>query len=330
MSSFWQKLKSHKLMRWFRLITESAAFALLLSIIFFTYEMIENMNESKEITDNLIKIQNSLSTKYLGVFPNYLPTINELFAEASKSAVDSVIIFEDVLYYGIKSKPEDFKQFNKHLLELRHNGSQVIVAYYNPNSIVFHKMVQDGRFPSYISAMQKEKKQMIDSINSFSHVGLKEYAEIDSTLSEKYFQCERNDNPKKFKREVKTYLREIQNLRDNNSNLNHIFDQDVNAMCQNIDSIKKHYLGKDENDIHFTDYKQMYTAITQEIVLLYSKYNFELIPLNEYLMMSCWLAGDKIIFAFPSKDNTDEIGFMSQDPAFSNYVKTMLKGVQQK
>ena len=99
-------------------------------------------------------------------------------------------------------------------------------------------------------------------------------------------------------------------------------------MCIRIDSIKIFYLRRDEDDITFADYKAMYKAMSEEVTQLYTKYGFELIPLNDYLMMSCWLAGDKIIFAFPSKYNTDEIGFSSQDPAFSKYVRTMLNGVK--
>ena len=60
--------------------------------------------------------------------------------------------------------------------------------------------------------------------------------------------------------------------------------------------------------------------------------NIELIPLNENMMMSCWLSdinGDeKAIFAFPSKYSTDEIGFISQDGAFSKYIRTMLNGIK--
>ena len=164
MNDIWKKMKASKAMRFFKIISESATFALFLSIIFFAYEMIENMQESKEMTDNLVQIQNSLTTKYLGIFPNYLPAINDLYANAKQG--DSIIIFEDVLYYGIKSKPDEFKSFNRHLLNLRNSGSNIIVAYYNPKSTVYHKMIQEGRFPSYVKEMQKERKYILDSLNA--------------------------------------------------------------------------------------------------------------------------------------------------------------------
>ena len=319
-----RNVRSYKIWHYVKLISESATFALLLSIIFFGYEMIQNMTESKEMTDNLVKIQNSLTTKYLGIFPNYMPAINKLFAEASNG--DSIIIFEDVLYYGFKSKPEEFKSFNKHLLTLRNGGSHVIVAYYNPNSIVFHRMAQESRFPTYITNLQKERKYILDSLNNLNqnstHI---DFQKIDSTLSEKYFAMERKNNYTKFCNDVKSYLEPIQ---DHEITKGTRVDQDIYSLCGRIDSIKQHYLNKNENNILFTDYQNMYYAITDEIIKLYKNYDFELIPLEDYLTMSCWMAGNKIIIAFPSKYNTDEIGFSSQDPAFSRYILTMLDGVK--
>ena len=157
------------------------------------------MQESKEMTDNLVQIQNSLTTKYLGIFPNYLPAINKLYANASPG--DSIIIFEDVLYYGIKSKPEEFKSFNLHLLNLRNSGSNIVVAYYNPKSMVFHKMIQEGRFPSYLKEMQKERRQIIDSLNAQNRTTYLDFKSIDSTLSEKYFAMEKENNPQRIRNE---------------------------------------------------------------------------------------------------------------------------------
>ena len=324
MSDFWNKMKASKAMCFFKFISESASFALFLSIIFFAYEMIENMQESKEMTDNLVQIQNSLTTKYLGIFPNYLPAINKLYANASPG--DSIIIFEDVLYYGIKSKPEEFKSFNLHLLNLRNSESNIVVAYYNPKSMVFHKMIQEGRFPSYLKEMQKERRQIIDSLNAQNRTTYLDFKSIDSTLSEKYFAMEKENNPQRIRNEINAYLEPLHV--DSKEKLVTRAEQDINEMCINIDSIKAMYLNQDKEDVSFADYKAMYKAMTEEVAKLYKKYGFEMIPLNDYLMMSCWLAGDKIIFAFPSKYNTDEIGFSSQDPAFSKYVRTMLEGVR--
>lgn len=325
MSDFWKKMKASKAMQFVKIISESASFALFVSIIFFAYEMVENMQESKEMTDNLVKIQNSLTTKHLGIFPNYLPAINNLFGEATPG--DSIIIFEDVLYYGFRSKPDEFKSYNRHLLELRNGGSHVIVAYYDPKGIAFHQMVQENRFGSQLAAFQHEKKILFDSLMLLVQNNVTvNIAREDSILSEKYFELERAANPQKFERVVRAYLKPIATENDTHERRS---DQDIYRTCCKIDSIKEAYLNKKMEEITFFDFENMFAEITKEIEFLYFKYGFECIPLNENLIMSCWMSGEKIIFAFPSKYNTDEIGFSSQDPAFSKYIRTMLIGVRQ-
>jgi len=44
--------------------------------------------------------------------------------------------------------------------------------------------------------------------------------------------------------------------------------------------------------------------------------------------MSCWFNDDRGVFAFPSKYNTDEVAFFTQDHVFSEYINTMLEGVK--
>lgn len=307
-------------MRFVKIVSESASLALFLSIIFFAYEMVENMQESKEMTDNLVKIQNSLTTKHLGIFPNYLPAINDLFGEATPG--DSIIIFEDVLYYGFRSKPDEFKSYNRHLLELRNGGSHIIVAYYNPEGIAFHQMVQENRFGSQLAAFQHERNSLLLLAKNNVNVNV---AREDSILSEKYFELERAANPRKFERIVHAYLKPIATENDSRERRS---DQDIYYTCCKIDAIKEAYLNKKLEDITFFDFENMFAEITKEIKSLYSNYGFECIPLNDNLIMSCWMSGEKMIFAFPSKYNTDEIGFSSQDPAFSKYIRTMLKGVK--
>ena len=78
----------------------------------------------------------------------------------------------------------------------------------------------------------------------------------------------------------------------------------------------------------------MYMTMSEVIAKYYSKYGVDLVPMNEYLTMSCWLVkkgnhkGIGSVLAFPSKYSTDEIGFYSQDEAFSRYITTMLEGVK--
>ena len=114
MKNLWSKFKATKGYRIVKILMDSASFALFLSVAFFAYEMSEGKRETEEVVNNLMEIQNSLSTRYLGLFPEYISSINTLLEEAlehqkTSKYQDSIIIFEDVLYYGIRSDAEGFR-----------------------------------------------------------------------------------------------------------------------------------------------------------------------------------------------------------------------------
>ena len=99
---------------------DSASFALILSVAFFAYEMSEGKRETEEIVKNLVTIQNSLTTRYLGLFPEYIYNINTILENALEhqkisTKADTVIIFEDVLYYGIRSDAEGFRKMYQNI-----------------------------------------------------------------------------------------------------------------------------------------------------------------------------------------------------------------------
>ena len=71
MSKYIDKYRNKKWYRICKVIMDSASFALILSVAFFAYEIFVGKKETKEVVDNLIEIQNSLSTKYLGLFPDF-------------------------------------------------------------------------------------------------------------------------------------------------------------------------------------------------------------------------------------------------------------------
>ena len=78
MKNLWNKFKATKGYRIVKILMDSASFALFLSVAFFAYEMSEGKRETEEVVDNLREIQNSLSTRYLGLFPEYISSINKI------------------------------------------------------------------------------------------------------------------------------------------------------------------------------------------------------------------------------------------------------------
>ena len=161
MSKYIDKYRNKKWYRICKVIMDSASFAMVLSVAFFAYEIFEGKKETKEVVDNLVEIQNSLSTKYLGIFPEYINNINVLLEQAIThqehvADQDTVIIFQDVLYYGILSDAEGFRNMNKNLLTLARNGCHVTIAYYDLGSEPFQQMLMDALIaPQYSNACQE-------------------------------------------------------------------------------------------------------------------------------------------------------------------------------
>lgn len=394
LDSIISKYKQSRFFKMSKIITTSATFALFLSIAFFVYETWDSKNEQKEVIGNLLQIQNSLTTKYLGLFPEYISGINELFEEGletythnSLHKVDTIVIFEDVLYYGIKSRPEGFLKLNELLWHLAHQDCQIFIAYYNPLGKAFPQMIRETLIATpllphyerdmqaFFQAMRKigfERERILATIDnptqqqrdSISQVLYQEHLEsllhldiaqqqtwkndrnnksllklifdpikmVDSLKCEEYYNESMLLDPKQKVAGIKQYLKPMPLKADAQEGT---AEYAINVLAQQLDSVKQLCIGsKDPMSVTFADYKSMYVALTHTLESFYQSCgsNIHLIPLNDYLTMSCWMISQggesQAIFAFPSKYATEEIGFYSRDMAIANYIKTMLHGVQ--
>ena len=305
-----------------------------MTITISTIQIFQATRQAKQLTTSLQYLDNvekALTTHFLGAFPGYLSEINNLLQSYQErtdlSHNDTIVIFEDVLYYGIRSSPEEFIQMNRLLLELADQGCHIVIAYYNPgkHSLVFNMMIQDELItPTYLSQMRKEMSsnwvENRDKIEDFR---------------EKYFDLSRKQSPdarKIFEEKVNSYRKKMPTDRFSS---NTPLDKEMVSLCMELDSIKQYYMGDSKRDIMsitFKDFSNMYRSFDLQLkqhFLRNERANFiELIEMSEYLTMSCWLVKDKAILAFPSKYATEEIGFESQDNAFVSYIQTMLAGVR--
>lgn len=374
-------MKSNKYIIVVKKIFQNATFALLVSIAFFAYEMNSGAEESKIIVNDLKAIQNSLSTRYLGIFPEYIDNINDLLEEAiehqdKENADDSVIICEDVLYYCIRSDAHGFRNMLTNLIILSEKGCSISIAYYDEKSFPFKNMINNNLISMdqqkhYREDRKEYRERMLlikeaynqipkdksaeeraaimeDIINEHfdnyitkqrSQGGKnKSYAElrnllsndrrIDSILCEKYFQSTNVIDPQKNKKLITELLRPLP-IKGGSSPVS----LKVDSLCKELDAIKQKHLGKPHDKVLYSDIKHMYTEITVAIANMLGRLkNVELVPLDEYLTMSCWMTivngKQTAIIAFPSKYSSDEIGFTSQDIAFSRYIQTMLNGMR--
>jgi len=345
--SWFQRMKNRKGFALLSTFIKSAAVGLLFAVICFVYDVYNDSKQDKKLEETvgkLVDIEQALSTRYLGIFPRYIPDINDLFNDIDRT--DTVVIFEDVLYYGIKSEPLQFRNLNVKLLQHLMNNGSLTFAYYDfkregPAVFnLFHKMIIESRINSkYHSVMDDSLRMGNRRLREENKWSVQASGELDSLLCEKYFNMTRDDNIEKFKKDIDAYLSKelVSTGIDPNAPYSEV---QVYKMCVEIDSIKQYYLGNGKSiyDIRFCDYERMYKNISETIVKYYTDATLSckatLVPMNEYLTMSCWLvqkgnkSGIRAVLAFPSKYSTEEIGFYSQDEAFSRYITTMLEGVK--
>lgn len=343
--SRFERLKKRKGFELLSAFLKSAAVGLLFAVICFAYDVYHDSEQDKQLKDTVEKlehIEQSLSTRYLGIFPEYITEIDKLFNNLDSTA--SIVIFEDVLYYGIKSRPKEFCEMNKKLIGHSLAKGSLTVGYYSvqkedgkPAALdIFHKMIIESRINTKYQAelnkaREESRRMIIDTLRSRDNMLLDR---VDSTLCELYFSKSRDADFGKFKKDVDAYLSDsllvYGKARDNDK-----VSLIVERMCIEIDSVKRLYLGKPYEEILFADYEMMYRRMSDVVIKYYTQCGVSMLPLHEYLTMSCWMVqkgGEKkevkTVLAFPSKYSTDEIGFYSEDEAFSKYIRTMLEGVK--
>lgn len=353
------KIKESRFYRSINTFASSAIIGLAITLLIFAYKVYSGKKQFDETADRLDNISRSLSTRCLGKFPAYISEINDIFA--TLEAGDTIVIFEDVLYYGIKSDPVGFSQLQQNLLNHSRQGGKVIVAYYDnhyegssaPWMTVFHRMILESRIaPKYIPQISEERRKRMEQLTEKQlqtdatviqdkEERMRAMVYIDSCVTEEFFNLTRDNDMETAQKVVKGYLRFLDALKHDPSSTV-LSDAVVSKLCFNIDSIINHHIGNDGGeknkpikDIHFADYLRMYSDITDCIADYYRYHGIEMIPLNEYLTMSCWLIKPsntkrpvQSILAFPSKYSSDEIGFYSQDELFSEYIMTILQGVR--
>lgn len=313
-----------------RFLANSAAIALLITAILFIYQEYEEQERADKIIENLqgisgdlLDVQKSVSTRYLGIFPDYLEEINGLYDGIAPE--DSVVVFEDVLYYGFLSRPEAFTAMNRKMISHADAGGKVTIVYYNPapRSRIFHQMMRDLLIsPEFFGDMVFERRRQTGSRES--HVSIRQRLQEDSLMCRRFFALTREKDLPAFTRTQNRMLKPIASINGTEDELG----MELQEVWSRIDSLKNFWLGKNPMEVDFFDYENLYRGMSHEMEVCYSRHGIELVALDEYITMSCWLVGGKAVLAFPSKWATDEIGFFSQDPAFTRYITTMLAGAR--
>ncbi len=313
------KFSNSRLYRIGMILMNSAPFAMLLSLGLFWFEMYRNDQESEELISELQLIEESLSTRYIGIFPDYLEEINNILESAEDD--QQIVVFEDVLYYGLFYNAPAFKQMINNITSLAEKNHQITIAHYGLGTRMFREVVQESRIETqYLSQLKKETTELSRELRKANPEknGRENRLKADSIVSQKYFEVTRSGDPKAFKETVDLFRTAI-------------YQQGDAPLFHQLDSIRTKYMSKDYSKITFADFYNMYSSVSQAIsnsLKTAGNGNVELIELEDYLVMSCWSNSKQILFALPGKFAADEIGFISRDEAINNYIKTQLSGVK--
>lgn len=371
-----------------KLITGSATFTLILSIVFFVWQTYTNIRDNENITNNLLQVQQSLSTRYLGLFPEYIRSTNVMLRKALEKkdnfGSDTIVIFEDVLYYGVTSDSKGFVEVNDKVLQLADKGAKVFVVYYKQKTPLFVKSLREQLFSpnSYKHFIETQKnlneriikfqdemrKIMIIRHNSkvvydhrvlmdsladvyFSDIIDKESFEkqrkhiartsndkfspdvmAEMILNERFFSATRDENHKAFEEMIDIYRKPI--IKDKDYSFKHQSWQETMEMCLKMDTLRASLMEQPYDSISFDDFAMMFSGFTDIMEKEYAYHrNISLIPIEDYLTMSCWMVGNRyegynIIIAFPNRYFSSEIGFASQDDNIARYIHTILDGIR--
>ena len=383
------KVRNSSLWRYSKLITGSATFALILSIIFFVWETKTSNKANEKIASDLLEVQRSLSTRYLGIFPEYIGTTNEMLREALEKkedfSSDTIVVFEDVLYYGVVSDSEGFMEVNDKLLQLADKGAKVFVVYYKTQTPLFVKSLREQLFspncykqfvntqrllrerviefqkeireitrPRQQLKIRYEYRTLMDSLanvhfsdiidnktfenqrkvmakQSNNRIHYDVIAEM--LLNERFFSATRDENHKAFEKMIDKYRKPIVG-KDKDKSFKRQSWQETTDMCRKMDSLRASLMEQPYDSISFEHFIKLNSGYTKIMENEYAYHrNISLIPIEDYLTMSCWMVGNRyegynIIIAFPNRYSSSEIGFASRDDNIARYIHTMLEGIR--
>ena len=307
---------------------------LVVAIAILRYELDLNEKDFELTIGKLQEVQMSLSTRYIGLFPNYLEEINNMLNESldPKNNISRFVIFNDLLFYGAFYEKSEFKKMITLLTEFskKKAENEVIISYYKVSkdwreSRMFREVIQSSwiRQEDY-GQMIRERRHIADSLQKIflQDLGRKQtriaISIADSIVSEKYFtiykKLEKDDFLKRRKKIMEPFYDSL--LKDE-------------IIFKQIDEVTKTCLNKPENLISYHDIFEMYYQVSEIIKKYYNEKHIRTIELDSHLSMYCWSNCKKALFALPGRFAAEEIGFISHDSNILDYIAALLDGIDE-
>jgi len=246
---------------------------------------IDQYKKAKELTD-------SISTRYIGEFPKHLSDINKMIDKAEKE----IIIFQDVIGYGIFSQPKEFHKFMTTLVQKNAIPITIKVCIYTSK---LYEETREYQFIGFEDAYNYKKLKNSDSSAA-------------SEMREKLFIKKKNEN--KFKKS--RYENFVNFFSKNAGNLNYDKDSVIYKIVTGLPSYE---------NITYDVFNDALSKIQNYLFLYCKEYlKFSIEPVDRMHVMNCWMIdGKKAIFGFPINYNADEITFTTNDAHITKYVSDM-------
>ena len=313
--NWWEKIQKNRLLllstwKGSSIINKITASAFAITIvgvvitIFAMYKSCSDMNESSKILRSASQeidttrhkidtVLTSVNTRYIGVFPDFINHVNTLLSEAE----NKIIIFEDVLSYGMFSCPEQFHETISILRSQLYDNKKPMKVY----------------FVIYNSDLCKEK-----DVEQWLGIRLN----IDRLSNEK--------REERFQKTISGNIAEFQAKYDKFVNYDFSEEKDKVSSFEDLQQIKKQNL---PDSITFLTYKNFTTTLEEMRKILFStfekagKRRCEIIESPTRHIMHCWLIDNRqIIYSFPTQDGgVTEIAFRSQDHAIISLINQKLE-----
>ena len=268
-----------------------AVITIVLSVISISLTWHEANKETKKLeeqTSQLEKITSTLPTRCIGRFPYFISDINDLLENVISenfSKENNIVIFQDVLTYGLYSNPKEYERLVSNLLKLRSRRYKVSIFVYNDELKDKNRLVQFcNRMSDDVFHMQEEEK-----------CNLLQKELVKDSIYNTFIEYPFGDNDGNI-------LYELRNIRDD---LREVPSLTYGKFFEMLDEM--------ENIIH-------------NDVFSTEKYdNFNIIECKVKFNVHCWSNGKNTIFSLPRCYEADEIGFITRDADFLDYIQTMYK-----
>ncbi|MBR5433892.1 MAG: hypothetical protein IK117_05610 [Bacteroidales bacterium] len=322
---------SSKFFNFWKIILSSAPFALLLSIIFFWYQTYSNEKDVNGLLSNLRQIESSLSTRNIGIYPDYLIYINQFvlsdkgetnmeanLREVASKGKEKYVIFEDMLLYGAFTK--DTTSFQEMVVSMKNKDSRsVSLVYYKVGGVMresnYYRNIRERWIPrEYMTDIYMERKNVFSKRRIR---GVDSIAYVTDSLYDVFFKKYWDEHLDELKVKIEPMKK-------------HHFYSEKYALpvFEQMDAVKDRHIGKKKiKDIKYTDIQIVYDSCSLILEKYYETCGVNLIPVRNTISMNAWSNGSTAIFAFPSQYGASEIGFISHDEAILNYIEGMLQGI---